>query len=82
MDSSQDPSAYPPVSDGRSIPGKLFVVIFVAVAIVLAGIVTMMRITVRPKYEAAVASSSAKVIELDAKAAAAAASAKQLNPLQ
>lgn len=76
MDSPQNPSAYPPVSDGRSVPGKVFVVVFVAVAVIIAAIGTSMRLDVRPKYQAAVASSSAKAMEIEAKAAAAAASAK------
>jgi len=56
--------------------GKVFVIIFVALCVLIAAIGTSLRLDVRPKYQAAVASSKAKVLENDAKAAAAA-SAKQ-----
>jgi len=71
MEPSREPSAQEPYTDGRSISGKAFVVVFLAISVLLAGIVTVMRTNVRPKYQAAVASSSAKAIEIDAAKAAA-----------
>lgn len=69
-------------TDGRSISGKMFVVIFLAISVALAGSVTIMRVSVRPKYEAAVASSSAKAAALDAQRATAATSAKPAKPAE
>jgi hypothetical protein len=81
MDTSREPSAHPPVTDGRSISGKIFVVVFIAVSVIIAVIGSTMRLDVRPKYQAAVASSSAKAVEIEAKAAAAtAASVKPEEP--
>ncbi|HRI68273.1 MAG TPA: hypothetical protein PK156_28785 [Polyangium sp.] len=75
MESSQ-PTPEHRYTDGRSISGKIFVVVFMAIALVLAGSITIMRLNVRPKYEAAVASSSAKAAAIDAQRTAPSASAK------
>lgn len=80
METSREPTPESAYTDGRSVSGKAFVIVFVAIAVLLAGIVTTMRVSVRPKYQAAVASSSAKAAEADAKAAASTASAKPQEP--
>lgn len=80
METPREPTPEQSYTDGRAVSGKMFVIIFVAIAVLLAGSVTMMRVNVRPAYQAAVASSSAKAVEEDAKRAAAAASAKPQEP--
>jgi hypothetical protein len=69
MDTPQKTTPESAYTDGRSISGKMFVIIFMAIAVTLASIVTFTRVNVRPKYEAAVASSSAKVFAAEAKSA-------------
>jgi hypothetical protein len=69
MDTSQTPTPESAYTDGRAVSGKIFVVIFLAIAFALAGTITIMRLNVRPKYEAAVASSSARVAASEAKSA-------------
>ena len=68
MDSSQ-PTPEHRYTDGRSISGKIFVVVFLSIAVLIAGSVTVVRVQVRPKYQAAVASSSAKAAAIDAQRA-------------
>lgn len=79
MDPAQSPEQVP-YTDNRSMSGKIFVVVFLAIAVFLAGSITIMRLNVRPKYEAAVASSSAKAAALDAQRFAPTASAKPAEP--
>jgi len=67
METPRQPTPESQYTDGRAISGKMFVVIFTAIAVTLAGIITIMRVSVRPKYEAAVASSSARVAAAEAK---------------
>jgi uncharacterized protein YaiL (DUF2058 family) len=79
MDSPQ-PTPEHRYTDGRSISGKIFVVVFLSIAVLIAGSVTIVRLQVRPKYQAAVASSSAKAAEIDAQRATGTASAKPQEP--
>lgn len=76
MDTPQEPTPERAYTDGRAISGKIFVVVFLAISVTLAGIVTVTRVNVRPKYEAAVATSSAKAAAVDAQRFAPSASAK------